>query len=279
MFGPEHARSLVQHDLETVEALVKSTPAELRSHVRRAAGTIAEVAGWIAQELGDHRAAELLTNRAAQHLRSAEPELRAMIWMRQSNIAARHDPDIAVELAADAARVIERRDAGRLAASIARQQALAALANRDIRAFHRHAAHALELGDITPLSDDIAVYAHAGYVASDIATGYLRLEQFDAAIELLQRHHGAWTSQQHRDRAVADTRLLHAYIAAHEYQLADALTPTALTGYLAAPSQRARHHITSSAKLLHDRRRYDKNPLLQTLAGRLKQATQGDPPS
>ncbi len=45
MFGPQHAQSLVQHDLETVEALVKSTPADLRAQVRQAAGTIAEVAG------------------------------------------------------------------------------------------------------------------------------------------------------------------------------------------------------------------------------------------
>ncbi|WP_232784600.1 hypothetical protein [Mycobacteroides chelonae] len=232
----------------------------------------------IAQDLGDYRAAEHLTSRAELHLRSASPELRAMVWMRKSNIIARSDPDMAVELAADAARLIDGHEVGRLAASIARQRALAALANRDTRGFLRHAAHALEMGDIAPADEDTAVYANAGFVASEIATGYLRIEEFDKAIELLQRHHGTWTSHQHRDRAVADTRLLQACIAAHEYRIADTLSDTTITGYLAAPSERARNHRRQSANLLRDRRRHDKNPLLQTLAGRIKRATQGELP-
>jgi hypothetical protein len=44
-FGPEYAQPLVERDLQTVEALIKSTPAELRTQVREVAGTIAEVAG------------------------------------------------------------------------------------------------------------------------------------------------------------------------------------------------------------------------------------------
>ncbi|WP_244324333.1 hypothetical protein [Mycobacterium timonense] len=93
------------------------------------------MAGWIAQDLGDHSAAEKLTNTAALHLRSAGPELNAMILMRQSNIFARANPDLAADLAADAAELIDGQDVGRLAASIARQQALAELANRNERAF------------------------------------------------------------------------------------------------------------------------------------------------
>ena len=106
-FGPEYAQPLVERDLQTVEALIKSTPAELRTQVREVAGTIAEVAGWIAQDLGDHPKARELTDRATDHLRAAAPELRAMVWMRKSNIIASQDPDLAVELAADAARLID----------------------------------------------------------------------------------------------------------------------------------------------------------------------------
>ena len=274
-FGPQHARPLVERDLTTVESLITNAPSPLKPQVRHAAGTIAEVAGWIAQDLGDHAAAERLTSKAALHLRSAGPETTAMLLMRQSNILARTSPDLAVDLAAEAAQLIVGRPVGRLKASIARQQALAALANHDPRAFHRHAAHALELGDIAPAMGDHAIYAHAAYVASDIASGYLRIGEPDKALDLLTAHHGAWTSHQHRDQAVADMRLLHAYIAAHEYPHAVALAETAIPAYLAAPSQRARKHLGAASKLVRDRRRERTNPLLQRLSGLIKNATQG----
>ncbi|OBH15084.1 hypothetical protein [Mycobacterium sp. E3247] len=274
-FGPEYAQPLVERDLQTVEALIKSTPAELRTQVREVAGTIAEVAGWIAQDLGDHPRARELTDRAADHLRAAAPDLRAMVWMRKSNIIASQDPDLAVELAADAARLIDGHEVGRLQASITRQQALAAIANQDKQGFLRHAAHALELGDINPASDDRATYAHAGFVASDIAAGYLELGHPRQAVELLTRHQPSWTSHQHRDWAVADIRLLHALIAIREYQLACAHATEALRGYLAAPSQRARRHLARCATLLRDRRRHDKSPVLQQLFGQIKDAIEG----
>jgi len=266
---------LVERDLDTVEALIKTAPRRLKRAMAEAAGTIAEVAGWIAQDLGDHAAAQTLTHKAFLHLRAASPELRAMILMRQSNILTRSDASLAVDLVADAAEFIDGRDAGRLTASIARQQALAALHNDDERGFHRHAAEALELGDIEPATDDRAPYAHAAYVASDIASGYLRLGHAEKALELLTSHHTEWTSQQHRDRAVADMRLLHTYIAIRDYRLALALADTAIPAYLSAPSQRARRHLAQAGKLVRDRRRRDTSPVLQELAARIKKATQG----
>ena len=70
-------------------------------------------------------------------------------------------------------------------------------------------------------------------------------------------------------------RLLHAYIAAHEYPHAVALAETAIPAYLAAPSQRARKHLGAASKLVRDRRRERTNPLLQRLSGLIKNATQG----
>ena len=118
-FGPQHARPLVERDLDTVEALIKSAPRRLKRAVTEAAGTIAEVAGWIAQDLGDQAAAQTLTHKAFLHLRMASPETQAMILMRQSNILAPNEASLAVDLAADAAELVEGRDAGRLTASIA----------------------------------------------------------------------------------------------------------------------------------------------------------------
>jgi hypothetical protein len=274
-FGPQHARPLVECDLATVETLISVAPDLLKSQVRQAAGTIAEVAGWIAQDVGDHAAAERLTNKAALHLRSSGPELTAMILMRQSNILSRTSPDLAVDLAAEAAELIAGRQVGRLAASVTRQRALAALANRDERGFHRHASAALELGDLDPVPRDYAIYAHAAYIASEIASGYLRIGHCEQALDLLAKHHHSWTSSQHRDHAVAGMRLLHAYIAVGEYPTALTLADTAIPAYLAAPSQRARRHLAQAGTLVRDRRRRNSSPLLQKLAGRIKNATQG----
>jgi hypothetical protein len=83
IFGPAHARDLVDRDLVTIEQLIHVTPVGLRYDVRRAAGRIAEVGGWIAQDSGDYATAARLTTRAADHLRAAEPALRAMILMRR----------------------------------------------------------------------------------------------------------------------------------------------------------------------------------------------------
>ncbi|EUA31574.1 hypothetical protein I548_0341 [Mycobacterium intracellulare] len=277
-FGPQHARPLVESDLVTIESLIAHAPSQVKAEMRRAAGAIAEVAGWIAQDLGDHAAAEKLTHTAALHLRTAGPPFNAIILMRQSNILTRTNPDLATALATDAADLIDGHDVGRLAASIARQQALAELANHNERGFHRYAAAALELGDLQPHPHDHAIYAHGAYVASEIASGYLRIGDPDKALTLLAGHHHAWTSQQHRDQTVADMRLLHAYIATGEYQQALALTAAAIPGYLAAPSQRARIHLARAGTIVRDRRRRNKDPILQQLAGRIKNATQGVTP-
>jgi hypothetical protein len=107
LFGPNYARDLVDRDLTTIEELISVSPPKQRYEVRRAAGRIAELGGWIAQDSGDPIKAEQLTVRAEDHLRAADPALRAMIWMRRSNIQLRTDPQLAIELAADAARLID----------------------------------------------------------------------------------------------------------------------------------------------------------------------------
>ena len=164
-----------------------------------------------------------------------------MILMRQSNILSRTNPALAVELASEAAELIDGRQVGRLAASVTRQQALAALANHDERAFHRHAADALELGNIDPVPGDRAIYAHAAYIASDIAAGYLRVGRSAEALALLAKHRHSWTSTQHRDHAVAGMRMLHALIAVGEYSIAltEADATRALPGR-AVPAGRSR---------------------------------------
>lgn len=279
--GPQYARHRVETDLCTVETLAATAPRNLRRALAEAAGTIAEVAGWIAQDLGDYDAAQHHTIKAMTHLRAASPDVRALIYMRLSNIANYTDPAMAVDLAADAAELIAGHSTGRLAASIARQQALAALHSGDDVAFREHARAALDLGEITEIPGDRARYAHSAYVASDVASGFLRLTDWDRARGLLTDHHSQWTSQQHRDRTVADLRLLHAYIGTGEYHLALAMVDAAMAAYSSAPSQRARRALVYARKLVADRRRSHKDPArqnaLKELAGRMKTQSQGDP--
>jgi len=72
LFGPDYARALVDRDLVTIEELLPNAPSNLRCDVRRAAGRIAELGGWIAQDSGDPAKADLLTRRAEDHLRGAD---------------------------------------------------------------------------------------------------------------------------------------------------------------------------------------------------------------
>src|SRR5271166_2271689 len=203
LFGPDYARALVDRDLTTIEELVAVTPTKLRSEVRRAAGRIAELGGWIAQDSGDPVKAEQLTRRAEDHVRSADPALRAMVSMRRSNILLASDPRLAVELAADAAQLIEGRSVGRLAVSVARQRALAAIADRDRARFVAHAAHALDIAPTEPVADDHAVYANSAYVAAEVASGFIAINQPAKALDLLLGHHHGWPAGQRRDHAVA----------------------------------------------------------------------------
>ncbi|MCV7117178.1 hypothetical protein H7I93_08005 [Mycobacterium nebraskense] len=278
LFGPEYARALVDRDLVTIEKLLTNAPADLRRDVRRAAGRIAELGGWIAQDSGDPVKADQLTCRADDHLRAAaDPILRAVIAMRRSNILLMRDPALAVDLAAEAAQLIDGRSVGRLRASIARQQALAAMADQDRQSFERHAACALDIAYTEPVADDHAIYASRAYVASEIALGFNGFRQPEKALELLLEHHNSWPHDQQRDYAVACARLLRTLIALHDYHSALQYIDGAARAYLTTPSDRARRELRLCRKVIRDRVRADKSLPLHTLRKRIEDALQGDP--
>ena len=200
-----------------------------------------------------------------------------MIAMRRSNILLGSDPELAVDLAAEAARLIEGRSVGRLAASIARQQALAAMAGHDRASFIRHAAHALDVACTEPIADDHAVYATRAYVASDVALGFITFDQPARALELLREHHDSWPDDQQRDYAVACARLLRTFIAVHDYHSAVHCIDSTTRAYLATPSDRARRELRMCRRIIRDRARADKCLPLHTLRKRIEAALQGDP--
>jgi hypothetical protein len=278
LFGPAYAREFIDRDLSTIETFAKNTPAHLRSQLRQAAGRIAEVAGWIAQDSGDRTNAERLTRNAEDYLRAANPDLRALVLMRRSNIVTADKPELAVELATEAADLIQGRDVGRLAASIARQQALAAQAIRDQALFERYAAHALGLADVEPVADDYAIYATRAYVASEIATGYLYFGQPERGLSLLEDTIGDWPAGQQRDHAAAQARLLHVLIELGDYHRANEQPGAVLKLYRAAPSHRTRRELRHCREVLRSRARTNKILPLVTLRSRIDTALQGDRP-
>ena len=277
LFGPDYARALVDWDLVTIENLLPNAPSNLRCDVRRAAGRIAELGGWIAQDSGDPVKADLLTRRADDHLRGADSALRAMIAMRRSNILLTSDPTLALELAAEAAQLIDGRCVGRLRASVARQQALAAMADHDRSSFMYHAAHALDVAQTEPVADDHAVYATRAYVASEVALGFIGFGHPAEALELLLEHHDSWPDDQQRDYAVACARLLRTFIAVHDYHSAVHCIDSTTRAYLATPSDRARRELRMCRRIIRDRARADKSLPLHTLRKRIEAALQGDP--
>jgi hypothetical protein len=276
LFGPEYARALVDRDLTTIEELIRITPPAMRADMRGAAGRIAELGGWIAQDSGDRLKALELTTRAEDHLRCTGPALRAVVLMRRSNIVLQSDPTLAVELANEAARLVSGIAVGRLAASIARQQALAGAANHDAKGFARSALRALDIAHVEPLADDHAIYASPAYVAAEVALGLLMFGEAGQALDVLREHHGNWPAGQRRDFAVASARMLRATIMVGDYHAGVELIQETLVTYLSAPSDRARRELRLCRRLVRDRARATKSLPLQTLRTRIEQGLRGD---
>jgi hypothetical protein len=276
LFGPDYARTLVDRDLTTIEELIRVAPPAMRAEMRRAAGRIAELGGWIAQDSGDPLTALELTTRAEDHLRSAGPALQAAVRMRRSNILLQSDPDLAVELADEAARLVSGIGVGRLAASIARQEALAAAANHDAQSFARSASRALDIAHVEPIEDDHAIYASPAYVAAEVALGLMKFREAGKALDLLHEHHGNWPAGQLRDFAVASARMLRATIMVGDYHAGVELIPDTLVTYLSAPSDRARRELRYCRRLVRDRARATKSLPLQTLRTRIEEGLRGD---
>lgn len=92
---------------------------------------------------------------------------------------------------------------------------------------------------------------------------------------MLLAHHQHWPTGQYRDFAVASTRLLRALITQHDYRAAIDHLDAAIHAYRAAPSDRARHELRQSRKILRDHTRAATNAsVLHTLRTQITAALQ-----
>jgi transcriptional regulator with XRE-family HTH domain len=279
LWGPEYAKKLVDIDLRTIEGLLRNTPDRLRAAVRLEAARIAELGGWLAQDGGDLAGAERLTARAEDYARGARPAIRALILMRRANVTHRRDAHLAIDLAADAAGLLPKRAPGRLGASIARQQAIAALAVRDTDSFFRHINRAADFANAPLTIGDLASYADPAYIASEYAVGLLVLGKADDAADLLRTYLPAWPDAQQRDQAVALARLVRALTSVGDYSAALETLATTRLLYRQAPSARTRHELRLIRRIIisHLRSKPSMLPLTE-LQRRIYDALRGDPP-
>lgn len=278
IFGPLHVHQQVAADMQVVNDLIKTTPAKLRSGMRLAAASFAELLGWLAQDTGNAPQAQHHTDQALAHLDvldHVDPALRAMLMMRRSNIVTVSDPQTSIEYAEAAARFADSLPSGRLHASIARQRALAALAAGEERDFTEHMTYALDLSQATPAENELAAYATSAYIASETATGLIKLRRADEAAERLAEHLDQWPDGQQRDHAVARLRYLRALVVLGDYSTAADQLDGTLLAWRATPSARAQHEISLLAKVVRDRSRGTTDLPLNQLRGRIKDALQG----
>ncbi|KAA0926277.1 MULTISPECIES: hypothetical protein [unclassified Rhodococcus (in: high G+C Gram-positive bacteria)] len=153
---------------------------------------------------------------------------------------------------------------------IARQQALAAAADHDRQTFARLSAHAIQIAQTEPITDDHEIYASPTYVAGEVASGLMMFGNAASALEFNREHHRSWPGSQRGDFAVSSARLLRATIVVGDYNSAVEQLPRTISADLSAPSDRTRRELRECRKLIRDRSRAATTLPVQTLRRRVE---------
>ncbi|MGW5789191.1 hypothetical protein ACWEV3_01170 [Saccharopolyspora sp. NPDC003752] len=249
--GPRAAIGPVREHLRNLEGLLVQADTALKGAVARLGARYTEMAGWLAQDSGDHVAAASWSAKAAGLASQVDdPLLTSYVWMRRSNVAtdagysshARHAAEgHAAEglLFAEGALSRPEHLPANLQALAYRQRAHAhALAGQDKEA-DRAIDHALAIADQSGEESGLAPYCSLSYVRSEAASAMVRLGRPDRAVELLTDALLAWPADQARDRGIGLARLARAQLLAGELDHACALGHDATSAIESAVSARA----------------------------------------
>jgi transcriptional regulator with XRE-family HTH domain len=274
-FGPRQAAELVSADMRIIESVVRNAPGPLSAEIHAVAAWVAELGGSIAQECGDIKQARTLTVLARDYAEgSQDAALQAMILMRSANVVCPADPRTARLLLGRAADLVGSRPPSRLHPAIARQQAHAAALLADRPAFERLSAAALDYSRGVGADDDLAPYAHPGYVISETAAGLIVFNEAGSAADLLADQGLEPLPGQERDHGVAMARWLQALVACGDYASAAEHWHDVAMAYLRAPSARSNTALRAVISLR------DANTQLRALQNELRPVVvEGIPPS
>ncbi|MGW5440565.1 XRE family transcriptional regulator [Nocardia asteroides] len=215
------------HDLlDIVENQVAAIDSAARGHIRGrdkllyASGRFAEFLGWLHQDAGNLRAAMKWSGRAlARADECGDPQLRAYVLMRQSNIAGDADKtSIAVDRVEDALANTTRLTS-RQRAVLLRQKGQAYAQRTSItgdRADRRTCVDALaEAADLATEgnteANDLAQYCSPGYVAMEAAHCWVQLGRPEKALLTLETGLADWAPGSNRDLGMGFARLAAAY--------------------------------------------------------------------
>jgi transcriptional regulator with XRE-family HTH domain len=254
LLGPESLLGVVPAQLAAVEQLLGDASPEARGELLDVAARCAELAGWVHQDAGDLRAADLWTARAVDYaLAGGDPRLVSYVLMRRSNIASdAGDAQRALGLAQAALRE-EDRLTPQLRAVALRQEAHAYALRRDGRACARDLDRAMAevlIGESSEPEFDLTAYCSPGYVGMEAAACWIRLGQPMRAIATFEDGLSTWPAGYKRDLGLYLARLAVAHAAVHDLEQAEAVGQRAISVVRETHSARTLRELSRLATLL-----------------------------
>ena len=218
MFGPRDALDSVRREIGIIAEHRQAARGELRTHLLRVESRWAELAAWLSNDMGDHAARDLWTDRAIRLAREAGyRDMAAYLRSRQSQWAAQeHDARRAVAHAEAALRI--RGTSAQTRALCAREAAHGYALAGDAAACERSLADAYRLVEHTgspapPWAGNISV-TH-GHIRRAEARCWLELRPVKA-VALYESVVREWPRDRMRTGGLQRARLALAYAATGE---------------------------------------------------------------
>ncbi|MEX0427732.1 hypothetical protein AB3X52_08885 [Nocardioides sp. DS6] len=239
--GPQRLFELATKQVSTLEPTLIGARGRVRQDGLELCSRFAEFAGWLGQDAGDLDGAERWTDLAMDFAEEVgDPETRAYVLMRKSNIAAeRHEHGRALTLTSASCRDIDRVSPPVRALTL-RQTAISHALVRDHRRSERAAELALEV-----ISDEVDGgggfdFVTPAYVLMETGTSAYFLRRYDVAATRLATALDQWPAGFVRDRAPCLARLSMVEATRGNVDAACAVGQDALAAYRAAGSARVR---------------------------------------
>lgn len=217
--GPHDLLDIVENQLSAIDSAVEGR-AKGQLQLLYVSGRFAEFLGWIHQDAGNLRAAMKWSARAlARAKECGDPQLRAYVLMRQSNIAGDADnTDIAVDRVEEALANTTGLTT-RQRSVLLRQKGHAYAQRTSItgdRGDRRTCVDALaEAADLaiedSTDANDLAQYCSPGYVAMEAAHCWVQLGRPEKALTTLETGLADWAPGSNRDLGMGFARLATAY--------------------------------------------------------------------
>lgn len=260
--GPHDLLDIVESQLAAIDSAVQRR-IEGRSQLQYASGRFAEFLGWLHQDAGNlHTAMKWSAQALARANECGDPQLRAYVLMRQSNIAGDAGNTVVAVDRVEAALADTTGLSSRQRSVLLRQKGHA-YAQRTLttgsRGDRRTCVDALaEAADFatagSPDDNDLAQYCTAGYVAMEAAHCWVQLGRPERALTTLETGLADWAPGSNRDLGMGFARLATAYAGNGQPDEALDVAQHALKIHADTGSHRTIRQLQQVGAALHQRR-------------------------